>query len=214
MKASVNKQNYKDFHCIVPREKVNVELSKEKLKFHEGYIVAVLELAVSEYAAHKFQGLEKNCHHRKNVLDPSTFRAFPGPYGKKQTYILFGYFKIYPARTRDSWQCSILKTHFSFCLAYNFAATSRRVAEGAEQSGAVWERKLKGIVHSFHMAAPQEFAGAFRKYCRLQDIPRAATPCEKEKCFSGSILAFIFLKTSHCSRGVWAQLQQLCARGK
>lgn len=36
MKASVNKQNYKDFHCIVPREKANVELSKEKLKFHEG----------------------------------------------------------------------------------------------------------------------------------------------------------------------------------
>lgn len=37
----------------------------------------------------------------------------------------------------------------------------RRVAEGAEQSGAVWERKLKGTVHSFHMAAPQEFAGEF-----------------------------------------------------
>lgn len=53
-------------------------------------------------AAHKFQGLEKNCHHRKNVLDPSTFRAFPGPYGKKQTYILFGYFKIYPARSNDA----------------------------------------------------------------------------------------------------------------
>lgn len=37
----------------------------------------------------------------------------------------------------------------------------RHVAEGAEQSGAVWERKPKGIVHSFHMAAPREFAGEF-----------------------------------------------------
>lgn len=37
----------------------------------------------------------------------------------------------------------------------------RHVTEGAEQSGAVWERKLKGIVLSFHMAAPQEFAGEF-----------------------------------------------------
>lgn len=35
--ASVNEQSYKDFHCIVPREKANPELSKEKLKFHAGF---------------------------------------------------------------------------------------------------------------------------------------------------------------------------------
>ena len=34
--ASVNEQSYKNFHCIVPREKTNPELSKEKLKFHAG----------------------------------------------------------------------------------------------------------------------------------------------------------------------------------
>lgn len=53
-------------------------------------------------AAHKFQGLEKNCHHRKNGLDPSTLRAFPRPCEKKQTYILFGYFKNCPARSNDA----------------------------------------------------------------------------------------------------------------
>lgn len=35
--ASANEQSYKDFHCIVPREKANPELSKEKLKFHAGF---------------------------------------------------------------------------------------------------------------------------------------------------------------------------------